>query len=108
MSAFLVEGYLSSATPGQLAADGLRAAAAAAALTAAGQPVVFLQAMYLPQEQTCLVLFDAAAPEQVAEACRRASIPCDRVTGALLAEPAASQAMAPASSTEGTARCETE
>jgi hypothetical protein len=48
-------------------------------------PVAFLTAIYLPQEQTCLALFEAPAPEQVAEACRRAGIPCERVTGAVLA-----------------------
>lgn len=101
MAAFLVEGYLSSATTEQLAVDSVRTSRVAAELTAAGLPVAYLGTVFLPPDQSCLALFEATAPEHVLEACRRANIPCDRVTSALLAGLAASTGTAdPASSSE--------
>jgi hypothetical protein len=85
VAAFLVERYLSSATAEQLAVDSARTSQIAEELTAAGLPVAYLGTVFLPPDQSCLALFDAAAPEHVREACRRANIPCDRVTSALLA-----------------------
>jgi hypothetical protein len=62
---------------------------AAGDLTRGGAQVAYLRSVFLPGDQTCLALFEAASPEHVSEACRRAGIPCDRVTEALLAGPAA-------------------
>jgi len=85
VAAFLVEGYLSAATAEQLAAHCARASQAADELTAAGSPVAHVGTVYLPSDQSCLVLFESASADHVFETCRRASIPCDRVTGAVLA-----------------------
>jgi hypothetical protein len=87
MRPFLAEGYLSSATPSQLMAAGARVSQAARELAAAGQPVAYLHAVFLPSDQTWLALFEASAAGPVSEACLRAGIPCDRVTSAVLAGP---------------------
>jgi hypothetical protein len=86
MIAYLAEGYLASATPEGLGAAQGRALTAAAELARRGIVVVYLEAVFLPPDQTCLTLFRAASAEHVTHLCRRAEIPCDRVTPAMLAE----------------------
>jgi hypothetical protein len=80
---FLAEGYLASATADGLARDGARAAAASELAADAGQ-VRYLGAVFLPADQTCLMIFEAACAEHVARACQRAGLPCDRVTTAVI------------------------
>jgi Protein of unknown function (DUF4242) len=89
MRVFLAEGYLPSATAEQLAAGAARAMRAAGDLSRGGAQVAYLRSFFLPSDQTCLALFEALSSEHVWQACRRAGIPCDRVTEALLAGPAA-------------------
>jgi hypothetical protein len=81
---FLAEGYLSSATADGLARDGARAAAATSDLAWDSGRVRYLGGVFLPADQTCLLMFEASAAEHVGRACQRAGLPCERVTPALI------------------------
>lgn len=81
MGVFLAEGYLPSATAESLAGAGARAAEGAVY----GYPVSYLGAVFLPSDQSCLLLFEAASAADVAEACWRVGLPCERVTPAVIA-----------------------
>jgi hypothetical protein len=87
---FLAEGYLSSATADGLARDGARAAAATSELAWDSGRVCYLGGVFLPADQTCLLIFEAAAAEHVGRACQRAGLPCERVTAAMIARRAPS------------------
>jgi hypothetical protein len=79
---FLAEFYLPACAV--LASVGRRARAGAAAASAAGVPVHFVQAVFVPAEETCFALFEASAPAAVTAAGAAAGLEFDRVTPALL------------------------
>ena len=94
MGAFLAEGYLASATAAELARSGARAAAASASAGDRGR-VRYLGAVFLPADQLCLFVFDAATADEVARALRGAGLPCERVTAAVIASPGEHGAQVP-------------
>ena len=49
-------------------------------LTSLGTPVRFLRSVFLPEDGTCLLLFDAASAGAVEEAGRRAALPAGPVS----------------------------
>ena len=75
MAEFLVELYVSSAEPDGVGRRVERAHRAAVELTAAGKPVRFVRSIFVPADETCLLLFEAISLEAVREAVRRASLP---------------------------------
>ena len=81
MSEFLVELYVSCADPG---APGLaqRASDAAAELTAEGTPVSLVRSIFVPEDETCLFLFEAGSVDAVWEAALRAGLPVEHVAEA--------------------------
>jgi hypothetical protein len=81
---FLVEGYLAAGTARRLGEFGDAAARVGAELAAAGIRVTYLGGVFLPADQTCFGLFQAAERQHVSDICHRAGIPCDRVTEAVL------------------------
>ena len=87
MATFLVEGYLAAAGAEELAAWANSVRRATTQLrTAGGSPFVYMGSIFVPTEQTCFSLFEASSAVEVAEACRRAGIPCDRVSDALVGD----------------------
>ncbi len=80
---YLVELYLPSLGAPALADLARRARAAALAVTLEGTAVRYIRAIYVPGDETCFVLFEAASKEAVRSASRRASIACDRIVEAL-------------------------
>ena len=100
MGTFLAEGYLSSATADGLARDGTRAAAATSELAWDTGWVCYLGSIFLPADQTCLLIFEASAAEYVSRACHRAGLPCERVTAAMIA------GRAPACDPSGASACD--
>jgi hypothetical protein len=65
-----------------LAAAAERACAAAEELAREGTPVRYLRSLVVPEFDLCLHLFEAGAPEWVAEATRRAALQVDRIVEA--------------------------
>jgi hypothetical protein len=81
---FLVELYVSR-TEAVLAARGTeRARLAADELTAQGTPARLVRSLFVPEDETCFLLIQAASIEVVREAARRAGLSFERVSETLL------------------------
>ncbi|HXV56540.1 MAG TPA: nickel-binding protein [Gaiellaceae bacterium] len=78
MAEFLVELYVSCSDP---AAGGLaeRVRRAAAEVSAGGTPVGFLRSILVPEDETCLFLFEADSVDAVRAAARRAGLSVEHV-----------------------------
>jgi hypothetical protein len=77
---FLIELYVSRADAAGAERDARRARLAAEQLTRAGTPVRYLRSLFLPLDETCLLLYEAASADAVRTAAQRAALPFDRVT----------------------------
>lgn len=83
MAEFLLEQYVSRTDPDAVDAGAARARHAAEQLTRHGTQVRFLRTIFVPEEETCFYLYEAAFAEDVREAARRAQLPADKVVEAL-------------------------
>jgi hypothetical protein len=83
---FLVELYLSRTDVDGVERGARRARLAAEQLSRAGTPVRYLRSMFVPGDETWLLLYEAASAEAVRTAARRAALPFDRVAE-VVAEP---------------------
>lgn len=68
---------------GELQAVAARARAAAEELRTEGTPVRFLRSVFVPEDDSCVFLFEAGSAEAVGEAGRRAALRIQRVTAAV-------------------------
>jgi len=82
MTEFLVELYASQADCEAVAAGLARLHRAAAELTDERRSVRFVRSIFVPEDETCFLLVDAASVEDVRETARRASLECERVVEA--------------------------
>ena len=76
---YLVELYVSRAGSGGADGAAQRARSAAEAMAREGLPVRWLRAIFVPEEETCFYLFEAASAELVRAVGERAGISFDRV-----------------------------
>ena len=83
MAEFLVELYVSGVDPGAVERDAERARLGAEELTREGKPVRYLRSIFVPEDETCFFLFEAASADSVREAATRAALPFERVAGAI-------------------------
>ncbi|TMC47695.1 MAG: DUF4242 domain-containing protein [Chloroflexi bacterium] len=83
MAEYLVELYLPRADEATAQRREEQARLAAQQVTSEGTLVRYLQSIFVPEEETCFYLYEAASPDAVREAARRAQLPCDRVTEAI-------------------------
>lgn len=79
MPSFLVEAYLPTSRADEVRAGGLRARIAAEQLAAEGVPLRYVRTMYLPQDETCFHVFEAATSTDVEEVSRRAALGATRI-----------------------------
>jgi Nickel responsive protein SCO4226-like len=79
MKEYLVELYVSCAERDGVGRRAKRAQRAALELTAAGTPVRFVRSIFVPTDETCLLLFEAPSIDAVREAAHRAELPFDHV-----------------------------
>ena len=86
MAQFLVELYLSSTDIDGVERGARRARLAAEQLARTGTPVRYVRSMFLPKDETCLLLYEATSADAVRAAVRRAALPFDRVAE-VVAEP---------------------
>ena len=85
MAEFLVELYLSGVDGGAVERESERARLGAEALTREGKPVRYLRSIFVPEDETCLFLYEAASADDVREAATRAALRFERVAGAITA-----------------------
>jgi hypothetical protein len=76
---FLVESYLPVAGAEDQADVVARARAAADELAREGAPLRHLECIFVPEDEMCLLLYEADSPELAREASLRAGIECERV-----------------------------
>jgi hypothetical protein len=76
---YLVESYLSRGRAGELRGLARRAREAADALAREGEDVRYVRSSFLPEDEMCLLWFEAATPALVGEAGRRAQLDFDRI-----------------------------
>ena len=79
MTEFLVELYVSKANCAAVAVGWERLSRAAAELTDEGRPVRLVRSIFVPEDETCFLLVEAATAESVRETARRAALTCERV-----------------------------
>jgi hypothetical protein len=83
MTEYLIELYVAR-TGGPLVTERCQSARSAAEeLTRRGTAVRFRRSIFVPDEETCFVMFEAESPEAVRHAARLAAMPCDRVSSAI-------------------------
>ena len=83
MPSYLVEVYLPRSRPQEAGVIGSRARAAAEELSREGTPVRYVRTTFLPDDETCFHLFEAASAEVVEEVSRRAGLGRARVVAAV-------------------------
>ena len=79
MAEFLVELYVARADAAAVSSAARRARLAAQELTGEGTPVRCVRSMFVAEDETCFLLFEAVSADAVRTAAGRAGLPCDRV-----------------------------
>lgn len=79
MPSYLVEVHLPHSHADEARATARRARAAAEELTREGTPVDYVRTTFLPEDETCFHLFEAASAGAVEEVSRRAGLGRARV-----------------------------
>jgi len=83
MAEFLVEVYRAHAASHTAAEQTQRARDAAAQLSREGTPVRYLSSIFLPDDETCFYLYDAASADAVRKVALRAELPFARIVKAI-------------------------
>ena len=83
MPLYLVEMFVPRSRAGEARAAGRRARDAAEALALEDVEIHYLRTTFLPDDETCFHLFEAASPEAVAEASNRAELGRVRIVAAV-------------------------
>jgi Protein of unknown function (DUF4242) len=76
---YLVEVYVSRAGSNGLAAATERARSAAEAMAREGLRVQWLRTIFVPEDETCFHLYEAASADLVRRAAESAGVACQRV-----------------------------
>jgi Protein of unknown function (DUF4242) len=79
---FLVELYVARKDGGSAERGAERAHAAAEELTREGTPVRVLRSIFVPEDETCFLLYEATSAADVRDAVGRAALSLDRVVEA--------------------------
>lgn len=79
MPEFLVELYVARGDGAAVERSARGARQAAEALSREGRPVRYVRSLFVPEDETCFLLYEATTADDVEEAARRASIPVDHV-----------------------------
>jgi hypothetical protein len=80
---YLVEAYHSAVSTERLTESARRARATARDVTDEGQPVRYLRATFVPEDELCLYSYEAVSRNAVEKASRRAGIGPGRIVEAL-------------------------
>lgn len=82
MAEFLVELYVARSNDRAVARCTARAHAAAEALSRSGTRVRYVSSIFVPEDETCFLLFEAESADVVEAAARRARLAFERVAQA--------------------------
>jgi Nickel responsive protein SCO4226-like len=80
---YLVELYVARSDKDGAERCGDRARLAAEQLASEGVSVRYVRSIFVPEDETCFYLYEAASPDVVREAARRAGFTTERVTRAV-------------------------
>lgn len=80
---FLLELYVSGADGASVQQGADRARWAAEELSREGTPVRYLRSIFVPEDETCFYLYEAASADVVRTAAERAALPFERVVEAV-------------------------
>lgn len=83
MLKFLVEAYAPKSHAEETREAGRQARVAAEELAREGTQVRYVRTTYLPDDETCFHIFEAASEEVVGDVCRRAGIASGRIVRAM-------------------------
>jgi hypothetical protein len=83
MPTYLLEAYVPRSHAPEARAAGRRARAAAEELSREGVPIRYVRTTFLPDDETCFHVFEAASAEVVEELSRRAELGRARVAPAI-------------------------
>lgn len=83
MAEFLVELYVSRTEPLAAEQGAARARLVAEQLTREGTPVRYVRSIFVPEDETCFHLYEAASADAVRAAAERAALPFERVAEAV-------------------------
>lgn len=92
MAEFVLEHYVSRSDGDAVGNRAERARLAAEELSREGQPVRYLRSMFVPDDETCFFVYEAASIETVREAARRSALSFERLVEVISAEGTASTA----------------
>jgi uncharacterized protein DUF4242 len=79
MPEFVVELYVARTDATAIRAAARRARLAAQELTVLGTPVRYLRSIFIPEDETCFLLYEAASHDAVRVAVARAHLPSERI-----------------------------
>jgi hypothetical protein len=79
MTEFLVELYRSHTETAAADDDGERARLAAEILSGSGRAVRLVRSFFVPDDETCFLLYEAESADHVRTAMALAGLPCDEV-----------------------------
>ena len=83
MPEFLVEQYVPRGDAQMVERRTRRARLAAEELTRHGTRVRFLRSIFVPEDETCFFLYEAASFDDVRNAVAASNLPCDRIAEAM-------------------------
>jgi hypothetical protein len=83
MAEFLVELFVSRSNAAAVEGDGARARLSAEELTREGTPVRYVRSIFVPEDETCFLVYEARSSEAVCAAVKRACLPFERVIEAV-------------------------
>lgn len=83
MTDFLLELYVPRTSLDEVAHGAERTRVAADELTREGTPVRYLRSLFIPEEETCFHVCQAACADDVRRAAQRAELPFERVIEAI-------------------------
>jgi hypothetical protein len=81
---YLLELYVANADQADVDALASRARAAAAQASATGRPIACLRSLLVPGDETCFLLFEAGAADDVRFTADRAGLTVGRITEAIV------------------------
>jgi hypothetical protein len=79
MPEFVVELYIARTDAAAMRGAARRARLAAEELTVLGTAVRYMRSIFVPEDETCFLLYEAASPDAVRVAVARAHLPADRI-----------------------------
>lgn len=79
MAEFLLELYVSGSDGDAVARGAARADLAAARMRRDGAPIRYLRSIFVPEDETCFLVYEARSARDVHRAARLAGLPVDHI-----------------------------